>query len=89
VTPGWTITEASAEFARTGRPIEPWRLRLIIRALRLRPVGAMPSGDRGGRGQALYPISELQRLHAALTPWLLAPDSAVSRETSPDRPDAM
>lgn len=67
---GWTITEACAQFADTGIPIDPRQLRLIIRALRIRPVGETTPGGRGGRGHALYPIDQLQRLHAALAPWL-------------------
>jgi hypothetical protein len=68
--PGWTIEEASAEFARTGIPISPYRLRLAVRAVALRPVGEARSGELGGRGRALYDIGQLQRLHAALSPWL-------------------
>lgn len=67
---GWTVDEASAQFAVTGIPFPAARLRLAIRAVRLRPCGETPSGDHGGRGQKLYPIGELQRLHAALAPWL-------------------
>lgn len=74
----WTLREACEEFAKAGVPIDPdpvraaYRLHLIIRGLQLEPAGRGPSaGEQGGRGQNLYPISELQRLHAALAPWLV------------------
>lgn len=66
----WTIDEASAEFARTGIPMQPAQLRAIVRALHWKPAGETASGEHGGRGHALYPIADLQRLHAALSPWL-------------------
>jgi hypothetical protein len=68
---GWTISEACAEFERAGLPVDPARFRMIIRALPgFKPVGETRSGQLGGRGQALYEIGALQRLHAALAPWL-------------------
>jgi hypothetical protein len=69
---GWTIPEACAEFERAGMPVDPARFRMVIRAVRLKPVGerrALP-GSKGGRGQIFYDIGSLQRLHAALAPWL-------------------
>jgi hypothetical protein len=68
----WTLEEACAEFERAGVPIEPARFRMAVHAVRLRPVGETKSGERGGRGHALYEIAQLQRLHAALAPWLTA-----------------
>jgi hypothetical protein len=70
---GWTVDEACAEFARAGMPVDPARLRMVIRALPgFRPVGEKraPAGSKGGRGHPLYEIGQLQRLHAALAPWL-------------------
>jgi hypothetical protein len=67
---GWTISEACAEFERAGLPVDPARFRMAIRAVQLKPVGETTSGGRGGRGHALYEIGQLQRLHAALAPWL-------------------
>lgn len=64
----WTIGEALAQFAQQGMPVDPARFRLAVRAARLHPAGRRPSGPRGGRGEAVYPIGELQRLHDAL--WL-------------------
>ena len=68
---GWTVKEACAEFERAGLPVDPQRLAVIIRNLPgLTRIGEKPSGTHGGRGDALYQISDLQRLHAALAPWL-------------------
>jgi hypothetical protein len=70
---GWTVSEARDEFAKAGMPVDG--LARIIRALPgFRRIGETPSGEHGGRGHALYEIGELQRLHAALSPWLIAPD---------------
>jgi hypothetical protein len=69
---GWTIAEAIAEFERAGVPVDPARFRIAVtRVARLPRAGEMPSGEKGGRGQVLYPIGELQRLHSALIPWLM------------------
>ena len=75
---GWTISEACAEFAAAGMPVDPVRLRAIIRQLPgLTRCGETrkPPGSKGGRGDPLYPIGELQRLHSALAPWLTPPAS--------------
>lgn len=72
---GWTISEACAEFDAAGMPVDPRRFRIIVRNLPgLVPVGETKSGERGGRGQFLYEIGQMQRLHAALAPWLTAQD---------------
>lgn len=69
---GWTIPEAVAEFAAAGMPVDEARFRLAVtRVARIPRAGEMPSGEKGGRGQLLYPIGELQRLHSALAPWLV------------------
>jgi hypothetical protein len=63
---GWTIPEAVAEFERAGMPVDPDRFRIaVIRGVRIRRVGEMrqPPGSKGGRGQVLYDIGQLQRLH--------------------------
>jgi len=71
---GWTIADAIAEFERAGMPVDPARFRIAVtRVARLARTGEMKSGERGGRGQALYDIGQLQRLHAALAPWLTTP----------------
>ena len=68
---GWTIAEAVAEFERAGMPVDPARFRIAVtRVARIPRAGETPSGAKGGRGQLLYPIGELQRLHSALAPWL-------------------
>ena len=65
--PLWTVDEAAGVFTRQGQPVEPWRLRLIIRAVSLQPAARTPSSDKGGRGKALYPAGHLQRMHALIT----------------------
>ena len=71
---GWTISEAVAEFEAAGMPVDPRRFRIIVRNLPgLQPVGETKSGERGGRGQFLYEIGQMQRLHSALAPGLAVP----------------
>ncbi len=73
---GWTISEACREFEAAGMPVDCRRFRIIVRNLPgLVPVGEAKSGERGGRGQFLYEIGQLQRLHSALAPWLTVPES--------------
>ncbi|HEY3652370.1 MAG TPA: hypothetical protein VGL33_30680 [Streptosporangiaceae bacterium] len=73
---GWTISEACREFEAAGMPVDPRRFRIIVRNLPgLQPVGETKSGERGGRGQFLYEIGQMQRLHSALAPWLTVPAS--------------
>ena len=68
---GWTIAEAVAEFERAGMPVDPARFGMAVtRVARIRRVGETRPGEHGGRGYALYPIDQLQLLHAALAPWL-------------------
>lgn len=67
---GWTISEALEQFRRQGMPVDEARFRLAIRAVQLQRVGEKPSGERGGRGEKMYGIGDLQRLHSALAPWL-------------------
>ena len=67
----WTVAEACEEFARQGMPVDEGRFTMAVRAVRLKRAGEGPSGPSGGRGQALYPIGELQRLHSALAPWMV------------------
>jgi hypothetical protein len=71
---GWTVAEAVEQFAQAGVPFDG--LDRIIRALpgfqRIGEVRKLP-GSKGGRGDALYSIADLQRLHSALAPWLIMP----------------
>ena len=70
----WTISEAVEQFAMAGMPVDPARFRIAVtRVARIPRAGEAPSGAKGGRGQSLYPIGELQRLLAALAPWLTVP----------------
>jgi hypothetical protein len=71
---GWTIQEAVAEFERQGMPVDPARFTMAVtRVARIPPVSETRSGPHGGRGRKLYDIGQLQRLHAALSPWLVKP----------------
>jgi hypothetical protein len=73
---GWTISEACQEFEAAGMPVDPRRFRIIVRNLPgLQRIGEAPSGERGGRGDFLYEISELQLLHRNLARWLTVPPS--------------
>jgi hypothetical protein len=72
---GWTIPEALAEFERQGMPVDPARFRAAVRVAKLQRTGETSSGERGGRGHALYEIAQLQRLHSALAPWLAVRDA--------------
>jgi hypothetical protein len=66
---------ACEQFAEAGMPVDEARFRIAVtRVARIRRAGEMPSGEKGGRGHALYEIGELQRLHAALAPWLVEVD---------------
>ena len=67
---GWTISEALAQFAAQGMPVDETRFRLAVRAARLKPVAETRPGDRGGRGYQMFEIAQLQHLHA----WLMAQD---------------
>ena len=67
----WTIAEACQEFARQGMPVDPKRFTMVVRGVQLERAGEGPSGERGGRGEALYPIGELQRLHSRIAEWMV------------------
>jgi hypothetical protein len=63
---------AVEQFAEAGMPVDEDRFRIAVtRVARLPRAGEMPAGEKGGRGRALYPVGELQRLHSALAPWLV------------------
>lgn len=78
---GWTITDAAGEFSKTGLPFEERNLRAIIRNLpgfqRIGRRRTPPDEgiDRGGPGEAVYDIADLQQLHAFLASrgWLTPP----------------
>jgi hypothetical protein len=81
---GWTVTEAREQFEQAGLPVDG--LARIIRALPgFQRIGETPAGEKGGRGHALYSIGELQRLHAALSPWLTAQEPAQRHRPEPGR----
>jgi hypothetical protein len=62
----WTIDQAATYFTESGLPIRPARLAMILQGLEWEPDGAMPSGPRGGRGQALYSMGHIMWLHSTL-----------------------
>jgi len=65
----WTVDDAVESIAETGIPITRRQLVRLIDILDIRPVGKR-QGARG-RPALTYCIGELQRLHAAVAPWLL------------------
>jgi len=74
---GWTIAEAVAEFAEAGMPVDEARFRIAVtRMARLQRTGEtrQPPGSKGGRGQALYEIWQLQQLHKDVAKWCPAGD---------------
>jgi hypothetical protein len=63
---GWTIADAVEQFAEAGMPVDEARFRIAVtRVIRLPRIGEIrqPAGSKGGRGQSLYDIGKLQRLH--------------------------
>ena len=70
---GWTIAEAIEKFAEQGMPVDAKRFRAAVRVAQLERIGEAASGAKGGRGQVLYQIRDLQRLHAKLAEWLVIP----------------
>jgi len=72
---GWTIPMACEKFAEQGMPVDEARFRLAVtRMARLRRIGEtrQPAGSKGGRGNAVYEIADLQRLHADVAKWIPA-----------------
>ena len=71
---GWTISDAFAEFEKTGVPVDRAGFRAVVRAARrngnIKPIGENKSGDSGGRGQLRYPIADLQHMHKDNVRWL-------------------
>jgi hypothetical protein len=64
---GWTIPQACEQFAEQGMPVDEARFRIAItRGVRIPGIGEVkkPPGSKGGRGQLLYDLGQLQRLHA-------------------------
>ena len=74
---GWTVSDALGQFDAAGMPVDQAGFRAVVRAARrtgnLKPLGETKSGERGGRGQILYPIGELQLMHKDLARWLTVP----------------
>lgn len=70
---GWTVQDAVGELAKTGLPVDG--LGKIISLLPgFQRIGEEKSGERGGRGCAIYDIGEIQLLQAALARWLIPRD---------------
>ena len=58
---------AVEEFERAGMPVVEARFRIaVIRGVRIQRTGEtrQPPGSKGGRGQVLYDIGQLQLLHS-------------------------
>ncbi len=74
---GWTVSDALGQFDAAGMPVDQAGFRAVVRAARrtgnLRPLGETRSGERGGRGQILYEIGQLQQLHKDLARWMAVP----------------
>ena len=64
----WTVDDAVEAIGGTGIPITRRQLVRLIDILDICPVGKR-QGPRG-RPALTYCIGELQRLHAAVAPWL-------------------
>jgi hypothetical protein len=71
--PGAALTVAEAA-AWLDPPITARQLGELITTLRVAHAGRRPS--TGGRPPQVYDAAELMRLHAAVTPWLLAAEPA-------------
>jgi hypothetical protein len=84
--PPWTVEQACDWFAAAGVPVPggPRRLAAIIKALAWKPVGETRSGERGGRGKALYSSRDFQLLHRDLAEWLARiPDPGAGASEDP------
>jgi hypothetical protein len=75
---GWTIDEAFTEFERAGMPVDRTGFRAVVRAAHrvgtLQRTGETPSGEKGGRGQAMYDITRLLQMHKDLVGHIPARD---------------
>ena len=66
---------AVAKFAEQDVPVDEARFRLAVTKMaRLKRIGETrkPPGSKGGRGNPVYEISDLQRLHADVAKWIPA-----------------
>jgi hypothetical protein len=67
---------ACEQFAEAGMPVDEARFRLAVtRVARIPRIGEIrqPPGSKGGRGQSLYDIGQLQQLHKDVAKWIPAP----------------
>ena len=74
---GWTIPMAVAKFAEQGMPVDEARFRIAVTKMaRLKRIGETrkPPGSKGGRGNPVYEIWELQQLHKDVAKWVPAQD---------------
>jgi cytochrome c556 len=72
---GWTISMAVAKFAEQGMPVDEDRFRIAVTKMaRLPRIGEtrQPAGSKGGRGNPLYEIWQLQQLHKDVAKWIPA-----------------
>jgi hypothetical protein len=77
---GLTVPEALAQFAAAGMPLDETGFRAVVRAAHrvgtLKRTGETPSGEKGGRGQAMYDITRLLQMHKDLVGHIPAQDEA-------------
>jgi cytochrome c556 len=66
---------ACEQFAAAGMPVDEARFRIAVtRMARLPRIGEtrQPAGSKGGRGNPLYEIWQLQQLHKDVAKWIPA-----------------
>lgn len=69
---GWTVADAIADFDASGAPgprLTPYKLTLLRRVFSVTHIAERESGAKGGRGERLYPVGDLQELHAMWVRW--------------------
>jgi hypothetical protein len=69
---GWTIAEAREQFAQAGVPFDGLaRVIQVLPGFQRTGEKKKPPGSKGGRGELVYDIGDLQQLHAVLARWLV------------------
>jgi hypothetical protein len=70
---------ACEQFAQAGMPVDEVRFRIAVTKMaRIPRIGEtrQPPGSKGGRGNPLYEIWQLQQLHKDVAKWCPAQDSS-------------
>ena len=69
--PAWTVAYAAEFITAAGIPCTAAQLAGLLANLPgIHPVGEAPSGPRGGRGKAMYLVSDLMDVATANARWL-------------------